>query len=83
MKVVYIDDSDSGLESGSWCESTTSHTGTITLGKVYTVIPLDRNPEDWLSILITNDRGVNQFYFKWRFIPLEEYRENILNSLEI
>jgi hypothetical protein len=79
MKVICIDDSD---------------TYGITFGKVYTLISTNNNPEDyslpkelhnifWLSLHITDDNGVNRFYFKSKFISLEEHRETILNNLGI
>jgi hypothetical protein len=67
MRVICID--NSGLELF------------ITLGKVYTRLSEDRHWKQ--GFFITNDMGIPMFYFKSRFIPLEEHRQNILNNLGI
>jgi hypothetical protein len=54
----------------------------LTLGKLYTAST--NYPKNWKrGFMITNDSGIYTFYFKWRFIPLEEHRQNILNNLGI
>lgn len=52
--------------------------GELTYGKVYDILP---KQESVKSFPIINDKGQEQYYFKFMFVTLEEWRDKQLNKL--
>lgn len=55
----------------------------LTYGKVYDISPRENSGLviDEINWWIINDKGQEQYYFKFMFVTLEEWREIQLNKL--
>lgn len=48
----------------------------LTIGKIYTAIKIDDE-----IYRVVADGGIMDFYYKWRFEPLDKHRERIINKI--